>query len=68
MKRKKKSSFVRWIDTEGIDEIVRLMKVRHATVYVWRSGKNYPRIQQMQKIKRLTHGKVSYDSIIDGQD
>ena len=59
------ASFDRWVDSLGRNEVARLLGLRPLTVWHWRAHKNYPKVEHMQKIKRLTKGRVTYDMIID---
>ncbi len=55
-----------WITRTGAVEVARLMRCERASVYHWARGLCLPRSQQMHRIKTLTKGAVTYDSMIDG--
>ncbi len=55
-----------WIARTGAVEVARLMRCERATVYHWKRGLCLPRSWQMYRIKKLTRGAVTYDSMIDG--
>lgn len=54
-----------WITEVGPENVAKLMKVERSTVFNWRKGYCYPRVDQMRKIKKYTNGRVTYDAIID---
>jgi hypothetical protein len=62
---RKKSSLARWIDSVGADKLAKIFKVNLSTVGHWRSGHCLPRSHQMFRIKRLTKGVLTCDTMID---
>lgn len=60
-----RSAFKKWIDKIGPYRVAELVGVRSCTVFYWRSGKNYPRLDQMRKIRVISKGAVSYEQMID---
>lgn len=62
----KSLSLKAWIKKIGRIEVARLLGVTPMTVTHWRQGTAWPKVKQMQKIKKLTKGVVDYDGIIDG--
>jgi hypothetical protein len=64
--KRKRGAFRTWIESTGVTEVARLLEVRRETVYNWKVGNCYPRVDQMRDIKRLTKGKIDYTHIIDG--
>lgn len=61
----RKPSFEDWIDEVGIVELARQLKVNPVTVRLWRKGHGYPRVDLMRKIKKLSHGEIGYEEMID---
>lgn len=58
-------SFDDWIDDLTINRVAGLLRLRPLTVWHWRARRGYPKVEHMQRIKKLTKGAVSYDMIID---
>ena len=54
-----------WIKKKGAIEVARLMNCDKAGVYKWGRGHCLPKSSQMYRIKRLTKGAVTYDSMIE---
>lgn len=64
-KRQLKQSLKDWINDNGVEHVAKLLKVEQATVRHWRRGANFPRVDQMRVIKKITKGRVGYEEIID---
>jgi hypothetical protein len=54
-----------WINSEGLYEVARKLKVNRVTVDYWRKGIGLPKPQIMREIVKLTDGKVSYEEMIE---
>lgn len=54
-----------WIKKKGMTykEFNELMNIERTTLYYWLKGKIKPSSTNMEKIKLLTKGKVTYDEI-----
>lgn len=65
MKQKTPSKFYRWIDKQTPIKVARKLGIDVSTVRYWRRGKTFPRVPEMQRIKRWTKGQISYSNIID---
>lgn len=59
-------SFSAWIDQVGKLLVARQLGVTVETVKNWHRGKCFPRVWQMKKIRKISHGLVGYEQIIDG--
>lgn len=64
---RQKMSLQDWIDKTGASQVAKLLKINRTTVYYWRAGHTYPRVDQMRQIKKVTKGVVGYEQIIDGR-
>lgn len=53
-----------WIEKTGVDEVVRLLKVKPAAVRHWRRGANLPSDETKLKIMKLTRGAVSPSEMV----
>lgn len=53
-----------WITSITAAKVSELLKVETNTVYYWRDLKFLPKPETMVDIVRLTHGLVTYESII----
>ncbi len=63
--RKKRISFVDWIEREGVKTVAKRLGVDPFTVLHWKAGRHEPRVEHMRQIKRLTGGEIGYERIID---
>jgi len=66
LRRRKPLTLVDWINETGVLKVSKLLSVEQSTVRHWRCGHCLPRTDQMRAIKKLSHGRVGYDEIIDG--
>ena len=62
---KKLDPFGDWINATGLLEVSRLLKVHPDTVKTWRAGTFCPRVDQMRRIRKLTNGQITYETMID---
>lgn len=63
--KKKRISFEKWIEREGVSRVAERLGVDPFTVLHWKAGRHEPRVEQMRQIKRLSRGEIGYDQIID---
>jgi hypothetical protein len=61
----KKTSFDVWLESLGPVAIASTFKIDTATVRGWMARHNYPRVEHMKRIQRLSHNAVTYADIID---
>lgn len=61
----KQISLKEWINFNSIPVIAKQMRASESCVRHWRNGRSLPKARQMFKIKKLSHGAVSYDTMID---
>jgi DNA-binding transcriptional regulator YdaS (Cro superfamily) len=54
-----------WIKKTGAKKVARLLNVDPSTVSLWRNGRSTPRPKTMQKIIKITKGKVDYRGILE---
>lgn len=54
-----------WIEKTGPKKVAALMGVDNSTVYTWGAGQSLPRAQHLQKIVKVTKGKVSYKQMVE---
>jgi hypothetical protein len=54
-----------FIDHIGIPKISRLLDVHQATVYYWRQGHVLPKPEQMLALKKISHGDISIDQMVE---
>ena len=66
MKKRRTSIFTEWIDHVGVRPLAKRLGVKESAVHHWKRGLCWPRVKQMQEIRRLSKGTVTYDHIIDG--
>lgn len=57
--------FHEWITSLGVPAVCKLLNVGHNTVYLWRDLQTLPKPRMMKKVVTVTHGLVSYESIIE---
>lgn len=62
---KKKTSLRSWINKTTVKKVSELLEVNTSTVRHWRSGHSLPQAAQMQKIKKITNGKVDPTAVIE---
>lgn len=62
---KKKLTLRDWIDHQGIDQVAKKLKATRATVRHWRRGYCLPKSDQMLKIKKLSRGRLTIDSMVE---
>jgi DNA-binding transcriptional regulator YdaS (Cro superfamily) len=63
---KKSSSLRRWIvRMGGRASVASILGVDRSTVRHWDNGRNFPRPEEMAKIRHLSKGAVSFDELID---
>lgn len=55
----------KWINEIGIKNLASKLDVTAGAVGHWRSGHALPQHEEMQKIKRMSRGQLSYDTMID---
>ncbi len=60
-------SLTAFIEEKGVEFLAKKLGVNPSTVGHWRTGLCYPQVKQMRKIKKLSRGLVTYDTIIDGE-
>lgn len=59
-------NFIKWIETQGGPRVVaRKLGYESPAVHAWIKGVSSPKALAMQKIVRMSKGKVSYDDIIN---
>lgn len=63
----KQLTFKDWIKKTGDEKIAKALGVNITTVGHWRRGHCRPKTNQLQEIKKLSKGRVSYASIIEGE-
>ncbi len=64
--RSKKNQFVQWIEDNGTKTVAKMLKAQIASVQHWKRGHCWPKVKQMQLIKKLSNGRVDYIDIIEG--
>ncbi len=63
---KKISSLGHWIaEKGGRHAVAELLDVHESAIRHWLRLRNFPRPEQMAKIRKLSKGKVSFDEVID---
>lgn len=55
-----------WIKSKGADVIAKKMKTKVPSVYQWGRRHCLPKAHQMQTIKKLSRGAVTYTDMIEG--
>lgn len=61
----KKLTFKRWIESFGEKRLALYLKVHPKAIQYWKTGHCDPRVDHMRRIKRLTHGLITYEMMID---
>lgn len=62
---KKKISFNKWIDEQGIGHLARTLDVSKPAVHHWKMGSAAPRPHHMKHILKLSKGVITYDAMIN---
>lgn len=65
MKKYRNMSFNEFIDDMGVDELSKILKTEPRTIYYWKTGRCLPRRRHMIAIKKMSHGEISYDKMIE---
>lgn len=54
-----------FIMSYGVEKLAKKLNITRVSVHQWKKGQVLPRGFQMQAIKKLSKGKVTYANIID---
>ena len=65
-KKKLDTSFIDWIDSQGVKNLAKTLEISPSAIKHWRLGNTMPGARHMKQIKRLSKGVVDYHNIIDG--
>lgn len=64
--KRKKLSLQEWIAEVGPLKVADILNVHPSAVRHWRRNYCLPRAELMRKIKKLSRGRISYESMIEG--
>jgi hypothetical protein len=57
--------FEQWVNEYGKEELTTELGIDRSTLDHWIARRHEPRIPHIQRLKKLSRGKLTYDDIID---